>query len=180
MSDSEVSIVPTASAADVVVEPDVVKSHFDTVISTITAFKTQIGSLQQQLKVLEKTVSKEIKALRKEVNKKKQKVVNRKPSGFAKPTAISADLAAFMNKDEGAEVARTEVTRFIIAYIRENQLQNEDNRKIILPDEALTALLDVKAGEELTYFNLQKYMNRHFRKAGAGAVASTAAASAAV
>lgn len=176
MSDSDVSIVPTAAIASaavlVVVEPDVVKSHFETVISTITSFKTQIGSLQQQLKSLEKVVSKEIKALRKEVDKKKQKVINRKPSGFAKPTLISDELASFMDKESGVLLARTEVTRFIIAYIRENQLQNEQNRKIILPDEALTALLDIQAGEQLTYFNLQKYMNRHFRKAAAAAVVS--------
>ena len=120
---------------------------------------------------MDKTVHKELKALRKEVEKKNVKNKNRKPSGFAKPTKISPELASFMRKETGVDVARTEVTQFIIKYIQENKLQNETNRKIILPDAALIQLLQIKTGEELTYFNLQKYMNIHFQK---GATAATA------
>jgi len=38
-----------------------------------------------------------------------------------------------------------------------------DRRKIEC-DEKLKNLLKVKEGEEVTYFNIQKYMNRHFIK----------------
>ena len=69
-----------------------------------------------------------------------------------------------MSKDEGTEVARTEVTQFIIKYISENKLQNPENRKIIVPDEPLSELLGIKDNEEVNYFN-QKFMNKHFHKA---------------
>ena len=36
--------------------------------------------------------------------------------------------------------------------------------KIIRPDESLKKLLGIEDGEEVTYFNLQKYMNKHFHK----------------
>jgi len=144
-------------------EPDFVSTQFDGVLSTLSTFRTQITALQQQIRGLEKTVKNERKKLRKEAAKSKHHG-NRKPSGFAKPSKISDELCKFMNKDEGTEIARTEVTQFIIKYISENKLQNPENRKIIVPDESLGKLLGVNDNEEVNYFNIQKFMNKHFHK----------------
>ena len=62
-------------------------------------------------------------------------------------------------------MARTEVTREINTYIREHKLQDKDNGRKIIADKKLTSLLKLKKGDELTYFNLQKYMSPHFAKA---------------
>ena len=70
------------------------------------------------------------------------------------------------------EMARTEVTREINAYIREHKLQDKDNGRKIIADKKLTGLLKLKKGDELTYFNLQKYMSPHFAKAGDKATTS--------
>lgn len=144
-------------------EPDFVSTQFDGVLSTLSTFRTQITALQQQIRGLEKTVKNERKKLRKEAAKSKHHG-NRKPSGFAKPSKISDELCKFMNKDEGTEIARTEVTQFIIKYISENKLQNPENRKIIVPDESLGKLLGIKDNDEVNYFNIQKFMNKHFHK----------------
>ena len=95
-------------------------------------------------------------------SKKNKNKGNRKPSGFAVPTKISKDLCKFMGKEEGAEVARTEVTQYLIKYIKKNNLQNNQNKKTINPDKKLTNLLKLKKEDELTYFNLQKFMNVHY------------------
>lgn len=137
-------------------------SQFEGVLSTLTAFRSQITMLQNQIRGLEKNVKKQIKVLAKEAKKNKSKG-NRKPSGFAVPSKISAELCEFMNKPPKSEVARTEVTQFIIAYIKNNKLQWQENRKIIKPDTALKTLLG-NEDEEVTYFNLQRYMNKHFIK----------------
>ena len=132
---------------------------FDNVVDTLTMFKKSITLLQSQIRDLEKTVKKEMKAVKKEAGKKRK---NRNPSGFAKPSNVSDDLCKFMNKECGTQVARTEVTQFIINYIKDNSLQSTENKKIIVPDNKLRVLLDVEHNQELTYFNLQRYMNRHF------------------
>ena len=132
---------------------------FDNVVDTLTMFKKSITLLQSQIRDLEKTVKKEMKAVKKEAGKKRK---NRNPSGFAKPSNVSDDLCKFMNKECGTQVARTEVTQFIINYIKDNSLQSSENKKIIVPDNKLRVLLDVEHNQELTYFNLQRYMNRHF------------------
>tara|TARA_B100001063_G_C16753304_1_gene551605 strand:- start:548 stop:1039 length:492 start_codon:yes stop_codon:yes gene_type:complete len=141
----------------------VVSKQFSSILSTLSSFRTQITMLQNQIRVVEKSVSREMKRQQKEVAKGKNKG-NRKPSGFAVPTTISNDLCEFMQKPQGSKVARTEVTQYIIQYIKDNNLQWAENRKVIKPDGKLKSLLDVKGKDEVTYFNLQKYMNRHFKK----------------
>lgn len=140
---------------------DKILNQFDSIIDSLSVFRNQINLLQQQLRNLEKSVRKEVKTLKKVAQKNKNKG-NRKPSGFANPTKVSKELCEFMNKKEGSEIARTEVTKAIISYIKNNNLQNKTNKKIISPDDKLKFLLGITEEEELTYFNLQKYMNKHF------------------
>ena len=102
-----------------------------------------------------------MKTLQTQVNKTKNKG-NKKPSGFATPTKITKELCAFMNKEEGTKIARTEVTSALSSYIKDNNLQNQSNKKFILPDEKLKSLLGITDDDKLTYFTLQKYMNKHF------------------
>ena len=87
------------------------------------------------------------------------------PSGFVKPTNISDELASFLGKEKGAEMARTDVTREINTYIRAHKLQDKDNGRKINPDSKLAALFKLKNTDELTYFNIQKFMSPHFAKA---------------
>jgi len=138
-------------------------SQFDNLITGLQTVKLQINTLQHSVKQIEKTIKKRMKGLKKEVTKNKQKG-NRKPSGFAKPGKITKELCSFLNKEEGTEIARTEVTRALVAYIKENKLDNSDNGQIIHPDNKLKILLGLEDNQNLTYFTIQKYMNKHFVK----------------
>jgi chromatin remodeling complex protein RSC6 len=124
-----------------------------------------ISSLKTEYRNLEKKWSRELKSAQKQNSKRKRKAGNRAPSGFVKPTRISDELAKFLEKPAGTEMARTEVTRDINKYIRTNNLQDKENGRKINPDTKLAALLKLKKNDELTYFNLQRYMSPHFAKA---------------
>jgi upstream activation factor subunit UAF30 len=124
-----------------------------------------VSSLKTEFRTLEKKWSRELKVAQKQSSKRKRKAGNRAPSGFVKPTRISDELAKFLDQPAGAEMARTDVTREINKYIRTNSLQDKDNGRKINPDTKLAALLKLKKSDELTYFNLQKYMSPHFAKA---------------
>ena len=123
------------------------------------------ASLKAEFRSLEKKWSREIKTAQKSQAKRKRKSGNRQPSGFVKPTKISDELAKFLEKPVGTEMARTDVTREINTYIRAHKLQDKDNGRKINPDAKLAALLKLKKTDELTYFNLQRYMSPHFSKA---------------
>jgi upstream activation factor subunit UAF30 len=131
-----------------------------------------ISSLKSDFRTLEKKWTREIKVAQKQSMKRKRKAGNRAPSGFVKPTRISDELAKFLDKPAGAEMARTDVTREINQYIRTHSLQDKENGRKINPDTKLAALLKLKKSDELTYFNLQKYMSPHFAKATKEVVAS--------
>jgi upstream activation factor subunit UAF30 len=123
-----------------------------------------IATLKNEYKSLEKKWTRELKTAQKQTNKRKKRAGSRAPSGFVKPTRISDELASFLGKDKGSEMARTDVTREINTYIRAHKLQDKDNGRKINPDSKLASLLKLKKTDELTYFNLQKYMSPHFAK----------------
>jgi len=129
-----------------------------------------ISNLKTEYRALEKKWSREVKTAQKVSSKRKRKAGNRAPSGFVKPTKISDELASFLGKEKGSEMARTEVTRDINKYIRTHNLQDKENGRKINPDTKLAALLKLKKTDELTYFNLQRYMSPHFAKATKEAV----------
>lgn len=147
-----------------------VDNGFKTITDSLALFKLQISTLQQQLKALEKTVKKEMKKSAKSTKSKKVSDPNKikAPSGFAKPTKVTNELCSFLGKPEGTEVARTEVTKALVAYIKEHGLQekNAESKTRIVPDEKLKSLLSISDSEipELTFFTIQKYMNKHFQK----------------
>jgi chromatin remodeling complex protein RSC6 len=124
-----------------------------------------VSAIKVEYKTLEKKWSRELKNSQKKNSKNKRKTGNRAPSGFVKPTKISDELATFLEKPSGSEMARTEVTRDINKYIRANNLQDANNGRKINPDTKLATLLKLTKTDELTYFNLQRYMSPHFAKA---------------
>jgi len=137
-------------------------SEFGAKIQQLTAL---LSLLKTEYKGLEKVVSRAVKDAEKVSKKKKRSSGNRQPSGFVKPTLISDELAVFLGKDKGSLLARTAVSKEINVYIRANNLQDKENGRKINPDAKLAKLLKIQKGDELTYFNLQKYMKHHFVKA---------------
>ena len=139
----------------------VVKQSCDEIVKNLMGLKKQVLQIQNKVKSLESKMKKEIKLANK-VSKAKSDN-KRKPSGFATPSKVTKKLSDFMNKESGTMIARTEVTQYLIKYIKENSLQNQENKRIIAPDSKLLDLLE-SGNDEVTYFNLQKYMNKHFVK----------------
>jgi len=157
--------VDGAEASTPVAEVDgaVSTALYSSVLTKLQSAQALLGSLRSEVNELKRQHARELRAANK-ANKRRKTNANRAPSGFVKPTLISNELAAFLGKPEGSVLARTEVTREVNAYIRNQKLQDKDNGRKINPDAKLLKLLKLKKGEELTYFNLQKYMAAHFAK----------------
>jgi len=136
---------------------------YSSVLTKLQSAQAILASLRSEVNELKRQHARELRAANK-ANKRRKTNANRAPSGFVKPTLISNELAAFLGKPEGSVLARTEVTREVNAYIRNQKLQDKDNGRKINPDAKLLKLLKLKKGDELTYFNLQKYMAAHFAK----------------
>jgi len=169
--------VDGADASTPVAELDgsVSTALYSSVLTKLQSAQAVLASIRSEVNELKRQHARELRAANK-ANKRRKTSANRAPSGFVKPTLISNELAAFLGKPEGSVLARTEVTREVNAYIRNQKLQDKDNGRKINPDAKLLKLLKLKKGDELTYFNLQKYMAAHFAKSSAAPAAAAGGA----
>jgi chromatin remodeling complex protein RSC6 len=140
-----------------------IETLFNKLVSQFQDLQSVVKTLQVNLKVLQKEVVKErkenLKLVEKSVKKSQKK---RSPSGFAKPAPISKELAHFLGLPEGTELARTDVTTKVIAYVKEHNLQNPEAKTQIVPDAKLKTLLAPADGDIIKFFNLQTYLKKHF------------------
>ena len=155
-----------------------IEASFSDLNGRLQEFRTYYSSILTDVKTLQRSVQKYLRESSKRNRRRKAADPNRpkrQPSGFAKPALISDELCSFLGKPKGTEMARTEVTKNLTAYIKEHALQAPDNKRRILPDSALQKLLNVGTEDEVTYFNLQKYMKVHFPLSASNQQAQTSA-----
>jgi len=152
--------------------------------NAVQVLADKIGALAALLKDIQsslKPVLKEHDKLRKVVERiqKKRENARKSPSGFAKPNKISDELCDFIGVPHGTEKSRTDITRYINAYVKEHNLNKPTNRRVILPDEKLKKILKINNEEEVTFFILQRLISHHFPSLSAKNAAAAAAAVAA-
>ena len=139
-------------------------AEFNEVKETLKSALELIKTLSSSVNTLEKRVARDRKVMNKKMKGRVKRVVdpNKPPSGFAKPGPVSAELSKFLKLGKDDLIARTEVTKRITKYCQEHDLQKKEDKRTIHPDKTLRDLLRIKKGDELTFFNLQKYMKVHY------------------
>jgi chromatin remodeling complex protein RSC6 len=156
--------VVTTETESVVTE-SVDSEKVDPTVESINNLISKFEMFEKESKVAKTELRKVLKSYQKKTFKKTRKVdPNRQPTGFAKPSLISEELCKFLNKPSGTKMARTDVTKEVNKYIKEHNLQNPANKKEIKADTTLTKLLNLKKGDDLNYFSLQKFLKDHFPK----------------
>jgi len=146
------------------VKDDVVANDDDNIIQNIVDKITSLSSLVKEIQNAIKPVIKEHERQKKIIEKihKKRENAKKSPSGFAKPNKISDELCDFIGVPHGSEKSRTDITRHINSYVKENNLNKPTNRRVIVPDEKLKTILKINDGEEVTFFILQRLISHHF------------------
>ena len=136
------------------------------VTANLTTLRETAAAMLAQVKKLEKRVHREIKDARKRKRRappaEGADAKPRQPSIFERPTKVTDELCLFLGKPKDTLMSRSEVTKAVNNYVKEKGLKNKHDIK---PDAALKKLLAIGEGEPLTYFNLQRYLNRHYVKA---------------
>ena len=123
----------------------------------VTELQNRVNLLETKMVRMERAMKKMKKELMPETDKKP-----RPPSGFAKPTPLSDEMCGFLDLPVGSELARTEVTKRVLAYVKDNELQNKDNKRVIEVDDKLKALLKPAEDEQVTYFSIQRLLKVHY------------------
>jgi chromatin remodeling complex protein RSC6 len=148
-----------------VVEEVRLESEAKSITARLLAVRETVSELISEAKRLEKKAAK-VQKLADKRRRRKAPVEGEegKParvSIFQIPTDISPELCAFMGRAKGSQESRYNVTKFITTYVKEKNLKNKHD---ITADAPLLKLLNLKAEDKLTYFNLQKFLNVHYLK----------------
>ena len=167
-------VVVASTPVEQVAAPVVAAGPTTTLDEDLKSMTTRLNTLREtvvsllgEVKRLDKRVHREIKDARK--RRRRVKVEDgaegakpRVPSIFERPVVITEELCTFLAQPKGTLMSRSQVTKGVNNYVKEHNLKNKHDIK---PDAALKALLLVPETEALTYFNLQRYLNRHYVKA---------------
>jgi upstream activation factor subunit UAF30 len=158
--------VEVAAVAAPVLPTTTLDEDLKAVSGNLNTLKETVSAMLSQVKKLEKRVHRELKDARKRKRRSKvEEGPDAKPralSIFERPTQVTDELCKFLGKANGTLMSRSEVTKAVNNYVKEKNLKNKHDIK---PDAALKKLLAIGEGEPLTYFNLQRYLNRHYVKA---------------
>ena len=144
-----------------------ISTEVNTEIADLLKLIQDRSSLDTQIKARVKNIEKKVarmSRLLKNSSKKRKNANSNKVSGFEKPTPISDELAKFVGEPNGTLMARTAISKKIHEYVKSNNLQDEKNRRIIVPDAKLKKLLKTGPNDTLSYFNLQRFLKVHFKK----------------
>jgi len=157
-------VAPVTAEAPVVNDTPYLE-EFTSVLSELDTAMTTIRNLRARLQKLEKQVHRDTKALNKKANGKrarKPRDPNAPKSGFAKEGPVSDEMRKFLGLKKDELISRTDVTKRIHEYCKSKNLQDPADKRQIKPDASLRKLLKMNKGDDLTFFNLQKYMKVHF------------------
>lgn len=160
----ETPVAPVSTEEPVVNETPYL-DEFTSVVSELDKALTTIRDLKTRLQKLEKQVHRDTRALNKKASGKrarKPRDPNAPKSGFAKEGPVSDEMRKFLGLKQDELISRTDVTKRIHEYCKSKNLQDPADKRQIKPDASLRKLLNMKKDDDLTFFNLQKFMKVHF------------------
>jgi chromatin remodeling complex protein RSC6 len=141
-------------------EQSVTRDHIRKTREQLNEIGNALKTALRQLSTIEKEFNKERNMWARKAKKGGRKSTSL--SGFAKPGFISPELCNFLDVKPGTEMAHTDVTKLVINYIKDKDLQDQQNRRVIIPDKKLGGLLQHDTADTITFFNLQTYMKHHY------------------
>ena len=162
-------VAAPASAPAAAAEEEVnLVAEFAAHVAKVNDLRTTLTAVLADMKKTEKRLARELKKAGRRRRTRAPAVdeagnpLPKKQSVFTKPQQITDDLCVFLGKAKGTQMSRSDVTRGIMAYVKEKKLNNKQD---INPDAALRKLLRSTEAEKVTILNLQRYLKVHYVKA---------------
>ena len=162
-----VAAAAAAPVAQAVAAPVAVRSVTEEIADLTKELNDVKESLRKSLtalKTIEKRHGQELKEAKKRRKQKKETVDGEvkpaRPSVFTTPILLKDSLAVFLGKSKGTRMSPADVTRAVKVYIDEHKLKGDKHE--IRPDVRMCEVLSIKAGETLTYKNIQKYLYQQY------------------
>ena len=154
----------TSTKPDPLVEVEALKARLTKAIDEVKALKARLVDTGREMVSLVEGLAKDTNQVLRKNLKRKRRTGTNTNSGFMKPKPVSNELCELLNKPTGSLMSRTDVTRAICAYVKDNDLRRPDNKRVIVPDTRLASLLRMEKDETMTYIHLQSKIGHLFLK----------------
>lgn len=152
-------------------------TEYNALVEKVNALRNAVNAIVTDTKSLGRRVARVAKKADKRRGRKavvEGGVVKPKKDGvFTRPNKITDELCVFLGKPKGTEMARSEVTRAVIAYCKTKSLMEGQNIKTT--DSGLRKLLRIDEKTALSILTLQTHLKQHYIKAVPAAAATAPA-----
>lgn len=120
------------------------------------------SSLDEKIATVKKLLS-EISVIVKNIEKENAQKLSVKTKKAEKFLEVTPELSVFM-KLEDNKTTRNSVLKFISSYAKESGLQDMNNKREFLADEALSNLMKIELNTKITFLSINKYISHLFVK----------------
>ena len=137
--------------ADKMTPLDIIEGSFKSLTTQLTEMSKSTRSLQEELKGLHKLVKQSDKS-----NKFKKKRPQVKMN-------LSKDLMKFLSVEHGTKLTKAEVMKSVSNYIKEKNLQVQEDKRKFIPDKDLSKIFGIapKNAKNMTFVEINKHVSPH-------------------
>ena len=136
---------------------------------TMETLYNEITALRSEMKSLAK-ITRKVRATQEDPTGEKA-AERSKNNGFNRLNEVDSALREFLSLAEGEMISRSDATRRVNQYVKENGLKHPDNARVVIMDDKLRGLLNPPEDVQVTVLTIQKYLSPHFIKKDAPVVA---------
>jgi len=129
--------------------PDNIDNTFKSITNQITDMSKTTRGLQDELKSLHKIV------------KHCDKSSRNKPKRPQTKMNLSNDLEKFLTLDKGTLLTKAEVMKSVSNYIKEKNLQIQEDKRKFLPNKELSKIFGIKKPQNMTFVEINKHVSPH-------------------
>ena len=132
-----------------------VTEHFANIYSRLSQFNVENRELQYEVKELYK----EFKRERTKLSKHRRKKNNTK---IHMPMKVTKELTKFLSLKAGTLLSKKTAMQQVSTYVKKNNLQLKDNRRMFKPNAKLRRLFKMEKSVPMTFVEINKYISPHF------------------
>ena len=127
-----------------------VDNSFKSLSAELVSMSKATRGLQDQLKSLQRLVKQSVRSSR---DKKKRPQVK---------MSISKDLTKFLSLEKGATLTKAEVMKSVSNYIKEKNLQIQEDKRKFIPNKELSKIFGIKGkASDMTFVEINKHVSHH-------------------
>ena len=152
----------TNDSESIVKEYSVITQEIDVILKTLLDSQRSLKNLKKEL---DKSHQRELKNVRKKKKSDSSVKSNKEPSGFNKPALVPDEFCKQpWGCEEGQLIPRTQLTKMVYDYIKDNDLQDPADKRIIHPEKNVKTLFHLEAGQDLEFKTFQTFMAKLYKK----------------